>query len=292
MLTSSCHPTHITENIPFSLALRIVRICTHPEDREKRFSELKSLLLSRNYKPRSIDAAIEKARKNTKGRSSEKSCKNSNSKRPVFVINFDPRLPSITDIVRKHWRTMIQDPRLCEIFPLPPLVAYKRPPNIKQKLIRAKIPPPTSRPKRDLKTMKKCFKCAACPFIKEGRKIEATQSNFKIDINVSANWLTTNIIYMLGCKRCPQQYVGESERSLKERFLEHIRHHLAPFGTIRQHPAPFGTIRQCSVPFHTIWYHSALFGTIWHHLLPFGTIWYHSVPFSIICYNLAPFNTI
>ena len=116
---------------------------------------------------------------------------------------------------------MIQDPRLCEIFPLPPLVAYKRPTNIKLKLIRAKIPTPTARPKRDLKTMKKCGKCAACPFIKEGRKIEATQSNFKMDINVSANCLTTNVIYMLGCKRCPQQYVGESERSLKERFLEH-----------------------------------------------------------------------
>ena len=26
---------------------------------------------------------------------------------------------------------------------------------------------------------------------------------------------------MLGCKKCPQQYIGESERSLKERFLEH-----------------------------------------------------------------------
>ena len=26
---------------------------------------------------------------------------------------------------------------------------------------------------------------------------------------------------MLGCKRCPQQYIGETDRSLKERFLEH-----------------------------------------------------------------------
>ena len=26
---------------------------------------------------------------------------------------------------------------------------------------------------------------------------------------------------MLGCKKCPWQFIGESERSLKERFLEH-----------------------------------------------------------------------
>ena len=116
---------------------------------------------------------------------------------------------------------MSQDPRLAEVFPLPPLVAYKRPPNIKQKLIRAKVPAPITRPKRESKGMKKCLKCAACPFIKEGSKVKATQSNFTADINIAANCQTTNCIYLLGCKRCPQQYIGETDRSLKERFLEH-----------------------------------------------------------------------
>ena len=35
LLPSSCHPSHVTQNIPFSLALRIVRICTYSTDREK-----------------------------------------------------------------------------------------------------------------------------------------------------------------------------------------------------------------------------------------------------------------
>ena len=33
LLTSSCHPAHVTQNIPFSLAYRIVRICSEPESR-------------------------------------------------------------------------------------------------------------------------------------------------------------------------------------------------------------------------------------------------------------------
>ena len=198
-----------------------MRICSHPEDREKRFDELKSLLISRAYKPKSVDAAIEKARAIPREEALKKVIKIKHSNRPVFVVNFDPRLPSITGIIRKHWRTMTLDPRLAEIFPLPPLVAYKRPPNIKQKLIRAKIPVKTQRPKRNTKGMKKCLKCSACPYIKEGRKIEATQNKFKLDINVSADCQTTNCIYMLGCKQCPQQYIGETERSIKERFLEH-----------------------------------------------------------------------
>ena len=36
LLTSSCHPNHVTENIPYSLALRIVRICSRTEARDQR----------------------------------------------------------------------------------------------------------------------------------------------------------------------------------------------------------------------------------------------------------------
>ena len=32
---------------------------------------------------------------------------------------------------------------------------------------------------------------------------------------------TNNVIYLLGCDKCPQQYIGETERMLKDRFLEH-----------------------------------------------------------------------
>ena len=34
LLPSSCHPAHITENIPYSMAMRIVRFCAKEEDRE------------------------------------------------------------------------------------------------------------------------------------------------------------------------------------------------------------------------------------------------------------------
>ena len=66
----------------------------------------------------------------------------------------------IAKIVSRHWRTMKKDPYLAEVFPLPPLVAYKRPPNIKDKLIRAKVPEqPPLRPKRNLTGIKKCNNC-------------------------------------------------------------------------------------------------------------------------------------
>ena len=62
LLTISCHQPHITENIPFSLAYRIVRICTDPTSRDKRLAELKDMLTSRDYKPNLIYEAIQKAK--------------------------------------------------------------------------------------------------------------------------------------------------------------------------------------------------------------------------------------
>ena len=69
--------------------------------------------------------------------------------------------------------------------------------------------------------MKKCNRCGVCPYVREGKTVAATSTNFKTDVNGSVDCSTSNIIYLLGCKKCPQQYKGETERSLKERFLEH-----------------------------------------------------------------------
>ena len=49
LLRESCHPHAVTASIPFSLGLRIVRICTSEENRYLRLSELKDVLSERKY---------------------------------------------------------------------------------------------------------------------------------------------------------------------------------------------------------------------------------------------------
>ena len=113
------------------------------------------------------------------------------------------------------------DPHLKEVYPLPPLVAYKRPPNIKDKIVRAKVPPlAPRRPSRNKPGMKKCQKCSICPFVENGSSVKSTSTNHTIDINTSVNCQSRNIIYCITCLNCRMQYVGESERSLQDRFSE------------------------------------------------------------------------
>ena len=69
---------------------------------------------------------------------------------------------------------MTQEPYLKVVFPLPPLVAYKRQPNLKDKIIRAKVPDQVSRrPKREVSVMKKCVNCPICPFVQPGHNVKS-----------------------------------------------------------------------------------------------------------------------
>ena len=97
--------------------LRIVRICSETKSRDNRLDELNEVLLPCNYKPGLIRAAIEKAKLIPRNKALSRVEKSAATRRPVFVIYYDPILPSVTSIVKKHWRSMVTtDPHLKEVF--------------------------------------------------------------------------------------------------------------------------------------------------------------------------------
>ena len=174
-MPASCHPKTTSISIPFSLSLRIVRICTSPIKRDLRLQELKTLLMAREYPERIIDSAINKARKIPRKIALLKIRQKEKNDRPIFIIKYDPRLPTINSLTSKHWRSMVkQDKYLEEVFQEPPLTAYRRQRNLRDILIKAKVPPaPSLRPKRDLFGMSKCGKsCTTCPYVKEGKTVK------------------------------------------------------------------------------------------------------------------------
>ena len=201
--------------------MRIVRICSSSEAREKRFSELKDMLLSREYSSNIINAAIDRARNIPRLEALKKVVKCKTSERPVFVIHYDPRLPSVNNIIKKHYRVMTQDPKMKEVFPEPPIIAYKRQKNLREALIRAKVPPAYNRPKRKLPGMKKCNNCVYCPYIMTGDHVKFTASKQHHQITTTITCTSRNIIYLITCLKCNIQYVGETHRMLKDRFAEH-----------------------------------------------------------------------
>ena len=92
--------------------------------------------------------------------------------------------------------------------------------------------------------MKKCGKCVACSYIKEGRSIKLKDSTWTI--NRAYNCETENVIYMLECDKqnCMKRYIGETERKLKERIKEHI-------GYAKNHITTMATGEHFNLPGHS-----------------------------------------
>ena len=245
LLTSSAHPTHTFKNIPFSLALRIVRICSLPEVRDQRLEELKNLLISREYKPGIIDAAIMRAKAIPRSEAIKRVERKTNTNRVVFAVKYDPRLPSVTNIVRKHWRTMTQDPYMKEVFENPPLVAYKRNQNLRDLLIKAKVPKKQRRPQRNLPGMYKCNNCPICPYIKTDKLIKAHSSDCKVELTKRYTCQSKNLVYVISCSKCGLQYVGETEKSLQTRFSQHL-------GYVRNDHLKKATGQHFNLPGHSL----------------------------------------
>ena len=141
----------------------------------------------------------------------------------MFVVRFDRRLPSVTQFTRKHWRTMVQDPYLAEVFPEPPLIAYTRPQTIRDKLIRAKVPPAKSKPRRVIPGMHKCGKnCEICPYVKTQKLVKATYTNEVVHLPKHYDCKTKNIVYIVQCIKCNDQYIGQTKKTLEDRFKQHL----------------------------------------------------------------------
>jgi hypothetical protein len=223
LLPSSCHNRNVTNSIPFSLSLRIVRICIDPDKRDQRLYELKSLLLERGYLESKIDASIDKARHIPRHKALKKVKQTNKQKGPVFVMTYDPRLPPIGTIQAKHWRSMTSKNKyLSEVFKRPPLIAYKRQQTIRQYVIRAKVQKKQIYEKRNIRGMKKCGQsCTMCPYVREGKTIKINGIEWKINQNLHCK--SYNVVYALICKKenCREVYVGEPKRFLKFRVDDH-----------------------------------------------------------------------
>ena len=122
-----------------------------------------------------------------------------------------------------------------QVIPKPPMLCYKRPPNIKDLLCRAKLPPKRreASSRRRKPGFRRCGKknnCRLCPFtglapgeIKES--VNFKHSGEVIPIKSVMDCQTRNILYKLDCMadKCKEiPNLGESKKRAEERFVGHL----------------------------------------------------------------------
>ena len=147
-----------------------------------------------------------------------------NPKRIPFITTFNPSLPHIPHIIKKHFNLLLSSNRCKSLFQHPPVVAFRRSPNLRVLLITAKLPSNSANPQLLCGSFRCGKNCATCPYISHGLTTYTFFSNGEtrpIKFNLTCE--TKNLIYMIQCNRCNLQYIGEMKRRLKDRFNEHRR---------------------------------------------------------------------
>ena len=189
---------------------------------------MRQTLLSRTYHPKILESAFKRILKVDRSEALKKVVKNSENedKKPPFVITYHPKLPSITNITRKHWNVMCDDsPKLRRCFPNPPVVAYKRHKNLRDLLIRSKVQTRRSSKRKILGGFKICGRmCVLCSYIPtDGIKYhKCYKTGIIYNISTPVNCTTANVVYKIACKKCPKWvYIGETGQRFCDRFTAH-----------------------------------------------------------------------
>ena len=186
-----------------------------------------------------------------RGKLLENRNKKNKSDRVPLVLTFSKLLPDIRNILRKHQATLHKSERMREVFDKPPLLAFRRDKNLCDVLVHRED-------RQNFRTLKEenCA-CDVCESIIKDT-ISDTWKYQRRGINYLTVWLKTrparrpawfrNLIYALICNRCAKTvYVGETERTLKERTTEH-RRDIKFLKKINQLCDIFGTMKKKTFP--------------------------------------------
>jgi hypothetical protein len=137
VIPSSCHPPHCIKSIPYSQALRIKRICTKDADFKKEMHNLKGYFKNRNYPDKLVKDAITRVSAIPTTHTNTKAA--ANGKQPaVIVIPFHPTNPLFQHRINEMWSHFQKE--LINII-AKPIVAFKRPKNLRDILTRARYGP-------------------------------------------------------------------------------------------------------------------------------------------------------
>ena len=102
LLHSSCYPLHTKKVIPFSLALRLRRICSTDATFNARAAQLTTYLLKRGYNRNFVIKQIRRAADIPRRLTLQTKDVNK-PKRILFTTTFNPSLPPISNIIKKHY---------------------------------------------------------------------------------------------------------------------------------------------------------------------------------------------
>lgn len=146
-----------------------------------------------------------------------------------FITTYNPDFTSHKKIVEEDWELLPRSSTTKDLSEHGILFGYRRPKNLRDILVRAKVRPATGiadqKTKPKMKDIRKCnnIKCRYCPIINKSGTITSTYTGTTYYTMKNVTCRSPNLIYCITCKTCKMQYVGQTKNTLMKRFQGHFQ---------------------------------------------------------------------
>ena len=231
---TSCHPTHILENIPYGIAHRIFKISSDGDIYNESKLEYTNYLKNRGYSESIILSSFEKAESLTRTdmifREKAENRTPSSSSTPL-VCDYNPALPPVGKYIHKYKHILQMDTSLTKIIdPNNLFTAHRANPTIKDMLVQSKLTIKEEKP--DTKYLNEesgsipCKKgCKVCKdFMVSPLTIESYHTDQQFKFKHILDCKSKFVIYKIDDKICKRCYVGSTAIGVSERWRNHKSH--------------------------------------------------------------------
>ena len=219
----SCHPWHTKKAIPYGQALRFRRICSEDRQFQERVGELAGWLKERGYEESLVNEQIDRVRRLDRttllANSGNRTNDQGRGERVPLVATYHPALNSLGKVARRLHPMLTNSEEHREVFPEPPLIAFRRCKNLKDILVRARLSN-EGNGGTDKKGCSRCGKsrCQVCNVMSNSEHFHSNVDSREYRINYSFNCDSSNVVYLLECTVCGVQYVGSTCTPFRLRF--------------------------------------------------------------------------
>ena len=144
VLPTTCYPRKCINNIPHGIALPLRKIRDSDEKFKDRSEEYKNYLVARDYHPGLVDKQFRKVVMTSRHNARKKNIKRREESKVKFITTFNPALPSIEGLIRKHIYYLHSDEVLKKVLPSNKFSSmYKRNRNLKEMVAPSLYPKPS-----------------------------------------------------------------------------------------------------------------------------------------------------
>ena len=206
----SFHPEHTKRSVIYSQTLRVNRLCSLEKNLNNHQLNMKEWFIKRGYPESVIEKEMRKVHFSKQGQKSKKV-----EKGVPFVVNYHPLLNKLSSILHRNLYLLYLNQEVKNVFTPGPIVSYRSARKISSYLVRAKL----YLLERKVDSVK-CGKsrCEVCLSIQETDTFTSTATGESFKINHKLNCDNNSLIYLLTCKCCGKQYVGEATDEFRLRL--------------------------------------------------------------------------